>query len=527
MEDLDLKIENPRVRMAPSPTGPLHIGTARTALFNFLFAKKYNGKFILRIEDTDTKRSEEKWERDIIEGLQWLGIYWDEGPDPETLDDVGNFGPYHQSKRSKLYQKYTEKLLKEGKAYYCFCTQEDLEVKKQYLMSIGQPPRYDGTCRNLTKKEVENNIGQGKNYVIRFKMPNKEISFNDMLHGKVSINLLTIGDIVIAKSVSQPLYNLAAVIDDHEMQINHVIRGEDHISNTPKQIALYEALGIKHPEYAHIPLILGSDRTKLSKRHGSTAISEYREAGYLPEALINLLAFLGWNPDNDREIYSLKQLNNDFSLERCQKSAAVFNSQKLIWLNGFYIRQKNLSKLTELCIPYLIEEKLIKPIIEREKIPPVFGADVVKQKFTIIDSKEIIEIEEIERMVSLYQERLKVLSEIVELIDFFFKKELGYKKNLLMWKDMDDKELKEVLAVIEKTLSEIDIKDWKSNELQEVLLKKSEKFKEGKDRGYLLWPLRAALTGKKSSASPFDICELLGKEKSLERIRWALELITN
>ena len=323
MDDLELKMAGPRVRIAPSPTGPFHIGTARTALFNYLFAKKYNGIFILRMEDTDIERSKKEWEEDIIEGLKWLGLMWDEGPLPDGEGYIGNYGPYRQSERQEIYKKYIQKLLDEGKAYYCFCSPEELEAKRQYFMSIGQPPRYNGKCRNLSEKEVKEYLEAKKPYVIRFKNPNKKVVFDDLIHGKIESDSSEFGDIVIAKDQTTPLYNLAAVIDDFEMKITHVIRGEDHIPNTPKQILLYEALELKPPKFAHLPLILGPDRSKLSKRHGAVALREYRKEGFLPEALINFMAFLGWNPGKEREIYSLNSLIKEFSLARCQKLSLI------------------------------------------------------------------------------------------------------------------------------------------------------------------------------------------------------------
>ena len=525
MDDLDFKTENPRVRIAPSPTGMLHIGTVRAALFNYLFGKKYNGKFVLRIEDTDSARSEEKWVEDIVNGLKWLGIEWDEGPNPNNIHkDMGNFAPYRQSKRREIYVKYIKKLLDEGKAYYCFCTIEELEAKKQYLMSIGKHPVYEGTCRNLTKDQVEEYLTQKRPRVIRFKTPKQKIILHDLIHGKTEIESELLGDMVIAKGLDDPLYNLAAVIDDAEMNITHVIRSDDHFSNTPKQILLYEALGLKMPQFAHMPLVLGQDRSKLSKRHGAVSVNQYREEGYLPETLINFIAFLGWNPGDDREIYSLNQLIKDFSLKGCHKSPAVFNQKRLLWLNGFYIRQKNLTKLTELCIPYLVQAKLIKEIKDVDKLPPVFGQEIVGQKYLINETKEVTDSIALEKIVLLYQERLKVLSEIVELTDFFFRKEMSYDAELLAWKDADDETILKALNILEEKLSIVEDNDWRKENLLTIIGPEAEKFKDG-NRGYLLWPLRAALSGKKASAGPFEIAEVLGKEKTLGKIQKAKSLI--
>ena len=522
MEQLSLK--KPRVRIAPSPTGPLHIGTARTALFNYLFAKKYDGVFILRIEDTDRERSQQKWEEDIYQNLLWLGLKWDEGPKPENpKEDIGAFGPYHQSKRIEIYKKYLQKLINEGKAYYCFCTPEELEAKRQYFLSIGQPPRYDGTCRNLTKEEVEAKIRKGIPYVIRFKVPSKKLKFQDLIHGKIEVDTELLGDFVIAKSLEEPLYNFACVVDDFEMQITHVIRGEDHIPNTPKQILLQEALGFPHPKYAHLPLILGPDRSKLSKRHGSVSLSEYRKMGYLPEAIINFIALLGWNPGDNREFFDLYTLIEKFSLEKCQKSPAVFNLKKLIWFNGAYIRKRPLINLTKLCIPYLVEAGFIQPLYE-ENNSRQKAKEEIKNVYLVPETQEKISFEHLTKIVGLYQERLKILSEIVELTDFFFKKELNYPKELLKWKDSTEEEILRYLKRAEMLLNKISEKDWTKEKIAEIIIPEAEKIKEG-DRGYLLWPFRVALTGKKASAGPFEIAEILGKEKTLQRIKKAQEIL--
>lgn len=512
----DLKLIRPgevRVRMAPAPTGFLHIGTARTALFNYLFAKKYQGTFILRIEDTDIERSKKEWEENIIEGLKWLGIEWQEGP-----DIGGQYGPYRQSGRKEIYQKYIQKLLTEEKIYYCFCSKEELEAHRNYLMSIGQPPRYSEKCRNLSQEKIKKNLEAKKSFVLRFKTPSKEISFKDILRGKIKVETDSFGDIAIAKDLTTPLYNLACVIDDFEMKITHVIRGEDHISNTPKQILLAEALGIEPPKYLHLPLILGPDRAKLSKRHGAHSVLEYKEEGYLPEAVVNFLALLGWNPGTPREIFSMNSLVQEFSVERLQSGGAVFNPQKLAWINAFYIRKKSPDKLIELCLPYLIESDLIEPSFKQEKYPPAYGGEIITQQFKIKETGEKIPFEYLKKVVSLYQERLKKLSEIVELTDFFFKKELDYPKELLKWRDMPDKEIKNSLDKLKKILVHIKQTEWTKENLEKILLPETEK---AGDRGKMLWPLRVALTGKKESAGPFEIAEVLGKEKTLTRIKEA------
>jgi glutamyl-tRNA synthetase len=533
-----------RVRMAPSPTGFLHIGTARAALFNFLFAKQHKGVFVLRIEDTDKERSKKEYEEDIIEGLKWLGLEWDEGPIAEDqiqnlkLENqkyIGEHGPYRQSERLDIYKKYLEKLLKEDKAYYCFCSEEELEAQKQYQMSIGESPHYNGKCNKLKKEEIKNLVCQGKKSVIRFRTPAKKVVFEDIIRGKVEFDTSLMGDIVIAKDLTSPLYNFSVVVDDFEMKISYVIRGEDHLSNTPKQILLQEALGFTQPKYAHLPLILGPDRSKLSKRHGSTAVKQYREDGYLPETLVNFMAFLGWNPGTEREIFSLNSLVKEFDLQKVQRGGAIFNIKRLDFLNAFYIRQKSVERLTELCLPYLIEKGLIIPIWGQGRpesmryIAPPGPFHIENYKITT--TGEMISFDFIKKIISIYQERLIKISEIPDLIDFFFKDKIEFDKQLLKWKEADDKEIKLSLEKAEKLLSAIKNDDWNKENLEKILLLEAEnlgkEMKKIEDRGYLLWPLRAALSGKKASAGPFDIAEILGKEKTLKRIKEALSKISN
>lgn len=484
------KAKSIRTRFAPSPTGFLHIGSARTALFNYLFAKKNNGTFILRVEDTDKERSKPEFEKDILEGLGWLGIKWDEGP-------------YRQSERTEIYKSYLSKLLNERKAYYCFCAADELEVKRQKQISQGQTPKYDGKCAGLSAAEVKKNQEQNKKSVIRLKTTEKNIAFEDAVRGKVEFNAGFLGDFVIAKNLEAPLFYLAGVIDDYEMEITHVIRGEDHISNTPKQILIQEALGFPRVVYAHLPLILGQDRSKLSKRHGAVATTEYRKQGYLPEALINFLAFLGWNPGDEREIMSLSDLIENFSLEKVHKGGAIFNINKLDFINSAYIRNKTPDDLAHLCLPYLKQDSSL--------------------------SNKEPDIEYLKKVVSIYQERLKRVSELPELANFFFKEELSFDKNLLKWKDSDEKTIKLILENLEAILSDIEEKKWTKENLEKNLLQKAEKTAKDLghpgDRGYLLWPFRVALTGQKSSAGPFEIAEILGKETSMQRIKKAKDLL--
>lgn len=479
-----------RTRIAPSPTGAAHIGTARTALFNYLFAKQNNGKFILRIEDTDKERSEQRWTDDVIEQLKWLGIVWDEGPDVG-----GEFGPYKQTQRLETYKKYLEKVLEENKAYYCFCTEEDLEAKRQDQMSRGVAPKYDGTCSRLSKEIVEKNLAEGKPSVIRFRVENKKVKFNDLIRGDVEFDAGLLGDVVIAKDLETPLYHFAVVVDDFEMQISHVIRGEEHLPNTPRQILIQQALGFDQPIYGHLPLMLNSDKSKMSKRQGDVAVSDYRTKGYLPEALINFMVLLGWNPGTEKEVFTLHELEKDFSLEKVQKAGAVFNIQRLDFLNGFYIREKDIKKLTELCRPYLKEAGLLVEGQASEH--------------------------KLEQIVEVSKTRMKKLSDIVELSDFFFQNKLIYEKDLLQWQQMGDSEIKNSLENSKKIFSEI--KDWNFKNLEKVLLESAEKF--GKNKGNLLWPLRVALSGKEFSPSPFEIADILGKEKTIKRINSAIKIL--
>jgi glutamyl-tRNA synthetase len=488
-----------RVRFAPSPTGYLHIGSVRTCLFNYLFCKQNNGTFILRVEDTDFARSEKQYELDLIEGLHWLGLDWQEGP------TKGDDKLYYQSNRTEIYKKELQRMIADGSAYYCFCTKEELDGKKDFAESKGKPYVYDQKCLHLSKEEIEQNLKDNKPCVIRIKNPNKDVIFKDLILGEIKFDTTLFGDFVIATAIDKPLYNIAAVIDDNDMAISHVIRGEDHVSNTPKQIIMYEALGYKNiPEFAHIPLILGTDRTKLSKRHNVQAIREYREQGYLADSLINFIAFLGWNPGTDQEIFSLDELVKSFSLDRCQKAGAIFNVAKLDWYNGMYIRSKKIEELTDFCLPYLIKSELIK-----------FDGT----NYTIVATGESIDIKYIQDTVSIYQERLTKLLEISELVNYFYQDKLTYDKNILLFKDMSVDDLKVSLDKLIDIYSNIDEKDYNRVRIQEIL---EEQFQANidtlKKRGNLLWPLRVALSGKSASAGPFEISEILGKQKTLKRI---------
>ncbi|MFY9457411.1 MAG: glutamate--tRNA ligase [Candidatus Spechtbacterales bacterium] len=463
-----------RVRIAPSPTGPMHVGTARTALFNWLFAKNPpgggNGVFILRIEDTDKERSEKKYEENIVAGLEWLGL------------DYSEF--YRQSERTEIYQKFIKDLLESGNAFYCYHAKEELEKEKDAQMARKEAPRHK--CEQKGK----GGGGKGGGSIIRFNNPGGKIKFGDLIRGDIEFNVDLLGDFSISKNESTPLYNLAAAIDDYEMKISHVIRGEDHISNTPKQLLIYKALGLEPPIYAHLPMILGTDKSKLSKRHGAISLLEYRDMGYLPDAMFNFLALLGWNPGGNAEILSRADIISKFRLADVQKSGAVFNIEKLDWLNGEYIRKMPLDALAKLCVPYL----------------PKSDFDFLK------------------KVVALEQPRMKKISEIGESAEFFFTDKLEHNPELLKWKDASNEEIKKNLEKLEKLLDKIPEKDYRKEKLEKIIMPKAEEWGSvnGKiDRGRVLWPLRVALTGRKASPGPFEVAEILGKKKCLARVREA------
>jgi glutamyl-tRNA synthetase/nondiscriminating glutamyl-tRNA synthetase len=338
-----------RVRFAPSPTGYVHVGNARTALFNWLFARHYGGAFVLRIEDTDIERSKEEFERQLVEDLRWFGIDWDEGP-----DKGGEFAPYRQSERKEIYSRLATQLIDQGQAYFCFCAPEQLEQERQEALKAGLQPRYSGRCRKRPREEAARKVAAGEPAAIRLKIMASAFSWNDLVHGPTSFSAEVIGDPVLVRSGGNPNYNYAVVVDDHLMAITHVIRGDDHISNTPRQLAVYAALGWEPPQFAHLSTILGADRTRLSKRHGATSLESFREMGILPEALRNYLALLGWSPaDGKTEILSPQQLVEQFSLEHITKSPAVFDQEKLYWLNRHYLKECRPQRLVELAMPFL------------------------------------------------------------------------------------------------------------------------------------------------------------------------------
>jgi glutamyl-tRNA synthetase len=481
-------ISKVRTRFAPSPTGFLHIGGLRTALYAWLFAKQHNGQFILRLEDTDIKRYVPGAANAIYSGLRWAGLNYDEGPDVE-----GSFGPYVQSQRLDIYKKYAQELIEKGCAYYCFCDEATLEKMRQEQIAAKQPPKYDRRCLNLKKEEIEERLKVNSPYVIRMKIPeNRTIEFYDLVRGKISYQSDEIDDQILLKSDGYPTYHLAVVVDDYLMKISHVTRTEEWLPSTPKHILLYEYFGWEAPQFAHLPLLLNPDKTKMSKRKGDVALDSYIQKGYLPEAMVNFLAFLGWNPGTEKEIYSIDELLKDFSLDRVHKAGAVFNLEKLDWLNQHYIRQLPVDQLLEKCRPYLSES-----------------------------AKEFSD-EQILKMLNLEKERSKTFFEIGENIKFFFELP-AYEKELLIWKETPAEKIKEALRTAEKIIESIDEKDFNKEKLQEILMPEAEK---SGNRGAMLWPLRVALSGQKNSPGPFEIAEILGKEESLNRIKEAIKKLS-
>ena len=482
-----------KTRFAPSPTGDLHIGGLRTALYSYLFAKKNKGKFLLRIEDTDQARYQEGSVESILESLKWTGIKYD--------DEV-----IYQSRRIKIYQKYAKDLIQKGSAYYCFCSQQTLDKMRQEQINRGVAAKYDRRCLKLSQGEVEEKLKKGEPHVIRMKIPPGKTKFHDLIRGDLEFENETLDDQVLLKSDGYPTYHLANVVDDHEMGITCVIRAEEWLPSTPKHLILYQMLNWQPPEFAHLPMVLAPDKSKLSKRHGATSVLEFKKLGYLPEALINYLALLGWNPDSDREFFTLKELENEFSLEKVQKAGAVFDIHKLDWMNGYYIRQLPLEKLTQLCIPYLQQ---CYPELVSE---PLHKSTGCQNKFGMTN------VEYIKKVVALEQERMKKLSDIVELADYFFK-EVNYDVNLLKWKGSDLATAKQRLKFLADQLPQIPEENWTRRSIEDLVKSLIKNHDLG--TGKTLWPMRVALTGREKSPGPFEVAEVLGKDETLKRLKKA------
>ena len=461
-----------RVRFAPSPTGYLHIGGVRTALFNYLFARHNKGRFILRIEDTDRSRSTEESINAIIEGMKWLGLDWDEGP-------------FRQTDRLNIYKEYAEKLLSDEKAYYCYCTPEELEQRRKEALAKGAVPKYDGRCREL--KNPPKDIKPA----IRFKTPKEgQIIVDDLIKGKVVFDNIQLDDLIIMRSDGIPTYNFTVVVDDAEMKITHVIRGDDHLNNTPRQINIYNALGYPIPKFGHLPMILGSDKTRLSKRHGATSVMAYKEMGYLPEAMINYLVRLGWSY-KDQEIFSLEELIEKFSLESVGKAAAVFNPEKLLWLNSHYINVGDPSRLAMLLMPFLINEGIVK-------------------------SEADVDITYLAKAVTSLKERNRTLVELANSARYFLTDDIKW----------DEKAVQKFLTPENKLILKELIERLKKVEpFNHTEIEKS--FNELKDEkglklGQIAQPVRVAITGCTVSPGIFEVIEIIGKERIVKRVEKAI-----
>lgn len=471
-----------RVRFAPSPTGYLHIGNARTALFNYLFARKNKGRFILRIEDTDTERSKKEYEYAIIEDLHWMGIDWDEGPDVG-----GEYGPYRQMERLDIYREIAEKLLKEGKVYKCYCTREEIEARN---VSAGRNASagYDNRCRTLTEKDAKKYEDEGRKPVLRFIVPEKNVAVDDIIRGNVVFESQHLPDFVIMKSDGFPTFHFAVVVDDFLMKITHVIRGEDHLSNTPKHILLFKALNAPVPQFAHMSMTLGPDRTRLSKRHGATSVRAYREQGYLPEAFFNYIALLGWGTSDSQDIFTRDELIEKFSLERCQKSSAVFDPEKLLWMNGYYIRKATPERLLKLSIPFLKKEGIIGDSLSEE------------------------DMKYLERAIVLEQEKIKLLKDVPYHIGFFVKDPVYEEEAVKKYLDENGKKvLSELIPVLEGC------DEWSVSALEDKIRRFCEE--KGYKPSVVFHPLRVAVSGKTKGPGLFEMLEHLGKDRVVERVR--------
>jgi nondiscriminating glutamyl-tRNA synthetase len=476
-----------RVRYAPSPTGHLHIGNARTALFNYLFARHQGGKFIIRIEDTDKKRNIAGGEESQLKYLKWLGIDWD-----ESVDVGGSYGPYRQSERNDLYEVYYKQLLEEGKAYKCYCTEEELEAERNEQAEKGEMGGYSGKCRHLTNEQREALEKEGRQPSVRFLVPSgKVFSFNDMVKGDVSFEADGIGgDFVIVKKDGTPTYNFAVAVDDHLMEISHVLRGDDHISNTPKQMMIYEALGWETPVFGHMTLIVNESRKKLSKRDESIIqfIEQYEELGYLPEALFNFITLLGWSPSGEEEIFSKEELISIFEANRLSKSPALFDKQKLTWMNNQYMKKQEVDVVYELALPHLQKAGLVSEAMTPE------------------------EIEWTKNLVALYQDQLSYGAEIVELSELFFKEELELEEEAKVV--LQEEGVKEVLSTF---ASEIEKLPSLQPEDVQATLKIVQKA-TGQKGKKLFMPVRVAATGQTHGPDLPKAIALIGKEKILQRI---------
>lgn len=480
-----------RVRFAPSPTGYLHIGGARTALFNWLFARKMGGKLILRIEDTDTQRLKEDSVSQILTSLKWLGLNWDEGPEVG-----GDCGPYYQSERQEIYTKYAQQLLDSGKAYYCFCTAEDLEAAREKQRQAKQPFRYARTCRDIPMEEAKKRAAAGEPYSIRIKIPVEgSITVHDLIHGDVTFNMDQFDDFVIVKSNGMPTYNFAVVVDDHLMGMTHVLRAEEHLSNTPKQLLIYEALGFEPPKFGHMPMILAPDRSKLSKRHGATSVEEFQAQGYLPEAIVNYLTLLGWGPGDEREIFDLQETVKLFELEQMSKKAAVYDTKKLTWMNGQYLSQLPLENILPEAKKFFLKDGLVTEQWLEENA------------------------EYFAKLVDTVRVRVKTLQEVADAAVYFFKDVEAYDE-----KGVSKHFNTEAAVLLEKCAAALEADPVFDLASTEAIYNKIAE-ENGLSLGKVIHPTRLALTGRTVSPGMFDVMVLLGKEKTIARILKAVDYI--
>ena len=492
-----MSINEVRVRFAPSPTGFLHIGGARTALYNWLFARANGGKFILRVEDTDQTRYVEEALHDIMTSLRWMGLEWDEGPEKN-----GDVGPYFQSQRLNYYQEYAEQLVRDGKAYYCFCTPERLKALRAEQEAAKQGTGYDRHCRCLAAEEVERLKAEGKPYVIRFKTPTEGTTIvHDALRGELTFDNSTLDDHVLLKTDGFPTYHLANTVDDHLMRISHVLRADEWIPSTPRHVLQYQAFGWEPPVFAHLPVLLSPDgKGKLSKRHGATSVREYREQGYLPEAMNNFLLLLGWHPSEDRELFNLSEAAEIFSMERINTSPVAFQTDKLNWFNGLYIRSLTKQDLAQRCLVYLQRDGLLPNPCPVEKY------------------------EYFESLIPLIQERIKILPEISEAVDFFLQEKIAVPPaDLLIPKKMDAAQVRHLLEAAHGRLAQVET--FEASDLEESLRGLADEL--GVKAGQLFMPLRVAVTGKTATPGLFETIVAIGKERVLQRVRAAAEGLNN
>ncbi|MCI0347345.1 MAG: glutamate--tRNA ligase [Chloroflexi bacterium] len=486
-----------RVRIAPSPTGPLHIGTARTALFNYLYARRNGGTFVLRLEDTDVARSSIAYEKDILDGLHWLGITWDEGPDVAGGADLGAFGPYRQMQRLDGYAQAAAGLLEKDLAYPCYCTPDELEADRKAQEAAHQPPHYVGRCAALTAAERAAREAERRRPVTRFRVPPGSVRWHDLVRGDIEIDTANIGgDFVIVRSDGTPLYHFVVVVDDAVMEMSHIIRGEDHISNTPKHILLFKALGRKVPSFGHLPLILNPDRTKMSKRMTQTAISDYIAQGFIREALVNYLALLGWSTGTEEEILALDELSARFDLDHVQKGGAVFDRERLEWLNGQWIRK-------------LAREDLV------DRLRPFIEAEKAAGRVDRMPSDD-----EIGALLPIIQERLPVLGAIGDLVGFLWVNELVVEPELLVPKRWDRSTTIEGLTLAKATIESVREVTFEADELEPPLRALAEA--RGWKAGDLFMAIRVAVTGRTATPPLFDTLVALGRERALDRLDRAI-----